>query len=61
MSAEVWEQLYDRLADLIDAHRTTLIFVNTRRLAERVTRHLSERVGADKVSAHHGSLASRPI
>ena len=57
MSAEVWEQVYDRLAELIDAHRTTLIFVNTRRLAERVTRHLSERVGADKVSAHHGSLA----
>ena len=46
MSAEVWEQVYDRLAELIDAHRTTLIFVNTRRLAERVTRHLSERVGA---------------
>ena len=57
MSAEVWEQVYDRLAELIDAHRTTLIFVNTRRLAERVTRHLSERVGADKISAHHGSLA----
>ena len=57
MSAEVWEQVYDRLAELIDAHRTTLIFVNTRRLAERVTRHLFERVGADKVSAHHGSLA----
>ena len=57
MSAEVWEQVYDRLAELVEAHRTTLIFVNTRRLAERVTRHLSERVGADNVSAHHGSLA----
>jgi ATP-dependent helicase Lhr and Lhr-like helicase len=57
MSAEVWDQIYDRLAELIDAHRTTLIFVNTRRMAERVTRHLSERVGQDKVSAHHGSLA----
>jgi ATP-dependent helicase Lhr and Lhr-like helicase len=57
MSAEVWEQVYDRLAELIEAHRTTLIFVNTRRMAERATRHLSERVGQDKVSAHHGSLA----
>ncbi|HXW21673.1 MAG TPA: DEAD/DEAH box helicase, partial [Rhodomicrobium sp.] len=57
MSAEVWEQVYDRLAELIEEHRTTLVFVNTRRLAERVTARLSERVGADKVSAHHGSLA----
>jgi ATP-dependent helicase Lhr and Lhr-like helicase len=57
MSAEVWEQVYNRLAELIEAHRTTLIFVNTRRMAERVTKHLSERVGQDKVSAHHGSLA----
>src|SRR5262252_4490785 len=57
MSAEVWEQVYQRLAELIAAHRTTLIFVNTRRLAERVTRQLSERIGADQVTAHHGSLA----
>src|SRR5262249_17320605 len=57
MSAEVWEQVYQRLAELIAAHRTTMIFVNTRRLAERVTRQLSERVGADQVTAHHGSLA----
>src|SRR6187397_1619320 len=57
MSAEVWEQVYARLAELIEAHRTTLIFVNTRRLAERVTRQLSERIGADHVTAHHGSLA----
>ena len=57
MSAEVWEQVYQRLAGLIEAHRTTLIFVNTRRMAERVTRQLSERVGADHVAAHHGSLA----
>src|SRR5207237_8755567 len=41
----------------IENHRTTLIFVNTRRLAERVTRQLSERLGADRVTAHHGSLA----
>ena len=57
MSNEVWEQLYDRLTQLIEAHRTTLIFVNTRRLVERVTAHLSERIGEDKVAAHHGSLA----
>jgi ATP-dependent Lhr-like helicase len=57
MSAEVWEQIYDRLAELIHAHRTTLVFVNTRRLAERVTRHLSERLGKEHVTAHHGSLA----
>jgi ATP-dependent helicase Lhr and Lhr-like helicase len=57
MSAEVWEQVYRRLAELIEAHRTTLIFVNTRRLAERVTHQLSELLGEDRVTAHHGSLA----
>jgi len=57
MSGEVWQQVYDRLAELIEEHRTTLVFVNTRRLAERVTRQLSERLGADRVTAHHGSLA----
>ncbi len=57
MSGEVWQQVYDRLAELIAAHRTTLIFVNTRRLAERVTGQLSERLGAENVTAHHGSLA----
>ena len=57
MSADVWQQVYDRLAELIEAHRTTLIFVNTRRMAERVTRALSERLGERQVSAHHGSLA----
>jgi len=57
MSGEVWEELYDRLAALVAAHRTTLVFVNTRRLAERVTRHLGERLGADAVTSHHGSLS----
>ncbi|HEV1999431.1 MAG TPA: DEAD/DEAH box helicase, partial [Xanthobacteraceae bacterium] len=57
MSGDVWEQVYDRLAELIAAHRTTLIFVNTRRMAERATRQLSTRLGADRVAAHHGSLA----
>ena len=57
MSAEVWEQIYDRLAELVGAHRTTLIFANTRRMVERVTRHIAERLGDDQVAAHHGSLA----
>src|SRR3989454_11915307 len=57
MSAEGWEQVYQRLAALIEAHRTTLIFVNTRRMAERVTRQLSDRLREDQVTAHHGSLA----
>jgi ATP-dependent helicase Lhr and Lhr-like helicase len=57
MSNDVWQEVYDRLAQLIEAHRTTLIFVNTRRVAERVTRALSDRLGEREVSAHHGSLA----
>jgi ATP-dependent helicase Lhr and Lhr-like helicase len=57
MSGDVWQQVYDRLAQLIEGHRTTLIFINTRRMAERVTRQLSERLGEDQVTAHHGSLA----
>jgi ATP-dependent helicase Lhr and Lhr-like helicase len=57
MSHEVWGEYYDRLAALIQAHRTTLVFVNTRRLAERLTRHLCERLGEDAVTAHHGSLS----
>lgn len=57
MSAEVWREYYDRLAELIRAHKTTLVFVNTRRLAERVARHLCERLGEDAVTAHHGSLS----
>jgi ATP-dependent helicase Lhr and Lhr-like helicase len=57
MSAEVWEQVYRRLAGLVEQHRTTLIFVNTRRMAERVTRKLSGLLGETNVTAHHGSLA----
>src|SRR4051794_30670890 len=57
MSHEVWEQVYRRLAALVEQHRTTLIFVNTRRLSERVTKRLSELVGEANVAAHHGSLA----
>jgi len=57
MSAEVWEQVYERLVELIEEHRSTLVFVNTRRLAERLARALSNRLGEDKVTSHHGSLA----
>ncbi|MBA3319696.1 MAG: DEAD/DEAH box helicase, partial [Gemmatimonadales bacterium] len=57
MSAEVWEEIYARLTELIEGHRTTLVFVNTRRMAERVARHLAERVGEEAVTAHHGSLS----
>ena len=57
MSGETWEEIYDRLVELIEQHRTTLVFVNTRRLAERVTAHLSKRLGDAQVAAHHGSLA----
>ncbi len=57
MSHEVWKEIYDRLVALVEAHRTTLITVNTRRLAERMAHQLSERLGAENVAAHHGSLA----
>ncbi|MCU1229006.1 MAG: box helicase domain protein [Acidobacteria bacterium] len=57
MSHEVWEDYYNRLTELIEQHRTTLVFVNTRRMAERVARHLSDRLGEDAVTAHHGSLS----
>ena len=57
MATEVWAEIYDRLAELSAAHRTTLIFVNQRRLAERTARHLAERLGEKHVAAHHGSLS----
>jgi ATP-dependent Lhr-like helicase len=57
MSHEVWEEYYNRITELILGHRTTLVFVNTRRMAERVARHLSDRLGDDAVTAHHGSLS----
>jgi ATP-dependent Lhr-like helicase len=57
LSNEAWEEIYDRLAALIGENRTTLVFVNTRRMAERVTRHLADRVGEDAVTSHHGSLS----
>ena len=56
-SNEQWREIYQRLVDLIQAHRSTLIFVNTRRLAERVSHHLREVLGDDAVAGHHGSLS----
>jgi ATP-dependent Lhr-like helicase len=57
MSGDVWKEIYDRLAELVSEHRTTLVFVNTRRQSERIARHLSERLGEQHVAAHHGSMA----
>lgn len=57
MAAEVRDEVHDQLTHLIEAHRTTLIFVNTRRMAERTARALSDRLGTDAITAHHGSMA----
>ena len=57
MSGEVWGEVYRRLCALIEAHRTTLVFVNTRRMAERVARALTESLGEEHVTSHHGSLS----
>jgi len=57
MAHEVWDEIYDRLVVLAQEHRTTLVFVNGRRLAERIARHVEERLGKDLVGAHHGSLS----
>ena len=58
-SQEMWGDIYDRLAELISIHQTTLVFVNTRQLAERVAHHLEDRLGEQTVLAHHGSLSPR--
>jgi ATP-dependent Lhr-like helicase len=57
MSNDQWDQVYERIVVLVASHRTTLVFVNTRRMAERAARHLAELLGKDAVAAHHGSLA----
>lgn len=59
MATEVWDEIYQKLEHLIQTHATTLIFVNTRRLAERVAHHLAERLGEAAVTAHHGSLSRK--
>jgi ATP-dependent helicase Lhr and Lhr-like helicase len=56
---EMWDEIYNRLVELVEQHRSTLVFVNTRRLAERIAHHLGERLGEDNVAAHHGSLSRR--
>jgi len=56
-SNEMWDEIYDRVAELIRENRTTLVFVNTRRLSERVAHHLTERLGENAVLPHHGSLS----
>ena len=58
-SNEMWDEIYDRLVELVRQHRSTLIFVNTRRLAERVAHNLGERLGEEAVAAHHGSLSRK--
>jgi ATP-dependent Lhr-like helicase len=58
-SHEMWDEIYDRIAELVRQHRSTLVFVNTRRLAERVAHHLGERLGPDAIAAHHGSLSRK--
>jgi ATP-dependent helicase Lhr and Lhr-like helicase len=58
-SNEMWDEIYNRIAALSAQHRSTLIFVNTRRLAERMAHHLGERLGKDSVAAHHGSLSRK--
>jgi ATP-dependent Lhr-like helicase len=56
---EMWDEIYDRLVQLVEQNRSTLVFVNTRRLVERVAHNLGERLGEDNVAAHHGSLARK--
>ena len=56
---EMWDEIYDRLVELVHQNRSTLVFVNTRRLVERVAHHLAERLGEDNVAAHHGSLSRK--
>jgi len=56
---DIWAAVYDKLVEQVQAHRTTLIFVNTRRLVERVAHQLTERLGEGKVGAHHGSLSRK--
>jgi len=56
-SHEQWEEIHNRIAALVREHRTTLVFVNTRKMAERIAAQLTKLLGEDAVTSHHGSLA----
>src|SRR5688572_4708376 len=56
-SHEQWDEIYSRIAELVAGHRTTLVFVNTRKMAERIAAHLTRLMGEDAVTSHHGSLS----
>ena len=58
-SNEMWDEIYERIVELVNEHRSTLVFVNTRRLSERMAHHLAERLGEENVAAHHGSLSRK--
>jgi ATP-dependent Lhr-like helicase len=58
-SNEMWDEIYGRVIELVEQHRSTLVFVNTRRMAERMAHQLGERIGEDNVAAHHGSLSRK--
>jgi len=58
-SNELWDAIYDRIVALVEQHRSTLVFVNTRRMAERLCHQLGERIGEENVAAHHGSLSRK--
>ena len=58
-SNEMWDEIYERIVQLVNEHRSTLVFVNTRRLAERIAHQLGERLGEENVAAHHGSLSRK--
>ena len=58
-SNEMWDEIYDRIVQLSETHRSTLVFVNTRRLVERLSHNLAERIGEENVGAHHGSLSRK--
>jgi len=58
-SNEMWDEVYSRLVTLVEQHHSTLVFVNTRRMAERVAHQLGERIGEENVAAHHGSLSRK--
>jgi ATP-dependent Lhr-like helicase len=56
-STETWSEIFARMAQLVDEHRTTIVFANTRKMTERIAARLAERLGKDRVTSHHGSLS----